>query len=233
MKQRKLFTLIELLIVIAILAILAGLLLPALNSARKTAKSAACKNNLKQLRLAFFQYEQESGRLPAGNDQANGYPANQQNWMGKLWAAKLIPVEQESSGGANFGNAKLLRCMDPQISYAMISSLSKLEGISGGDQYQNFADHYVNLARITQPSIRYLIVESNWGRPVVPSGDRHYYQVHGPGGSTELRSGGVWLPGGNCNVEFLDGHVGEIPYAIKTNTETGWQIYGRGLGWLK
>ena len=233
MKQRKLFTLIELLIVIAILAILAGLLLPALNSARKTAKSAACKNNLKQLGLAFFQYEQESGRLPAGNDQANGYPANQQNWMGKLWAAKLIPVEQESSAGANFGNAKLLRCMDPEISYAMISSLSSLEGVSGGDQYQNFADHYVNLARITRPSIRYLIVESNWGRPVVPSGDRHYYQVHGPGGSTELRSGGVWLPGGNCNVEFLDGHVGEIPYAIKTNTGTGWQIYGRGLGWLK
>ena len=73
MKQRKLFTLIELLIVIAILAILAGLLLPALNSARKTAKSAACKNNLRQLGLGFFQYEQESGRLPAGNEQANGY----------------------------------------------------------------------------------------------------------------------------------------------------------------
>ena len=236
MKQRKLFTLIELLIVIAILAILAGLLLPALNSARKTAKSAACKNNLKQLGLGFFQYEQESGRLPAGNDQANGYPANMQSWMGKLWAAKLIPVEKESSAGANFGNAKLLRCMDPEISYAMISSLSKLEGISGGDQYQNFADHYVNLPRITQPSIRYLIVESNWGRPVVPSGDRHYYQVHGPGGSTEFRSGGLWKPGGNCNVEFLDGHVGEISTSVhttNTTTDPRWQIYGRGLGWLK
>ena len=219
MKRAENFTLIELLIVIAIIAILAGLLLPALNSARQTARSAACKNNLKQLGLAMAQYDQLFRRLPAGLDEANDYPENQKNWMGKLWAAKLIPVEKESSAGANFGNAKLLRCMDPEISYAMISSLSKLEGISGGDQYQNFADHYVNLARITRPSIRYLIVESNWGRPVVPSGDRHYYQVHGPGGSTELRSGGVWLPGGNCNVEFLDGHVGEIPYAIKTNTE--------------
>ncbi len=234
MKQTKSFTLIELLVVIAIIAILASLLLPALQSTRRTAKSVACKNNLKQLGLSFAQYDQTFERLPAGEDKANSYPENQKNWMGKLWAEKLIPVEKASSAGANFGNAKLLRCMEPQISYGMITSLARLDGVtSGGDQYQNYSDHYLNTTRVSRPSIRYLLVESNWGRPVVPSPDRHYYQVHGPGGSTELRSGGVWLPGGNCNVEFLDGHVGEIPYAIKTNTETGWQIYGRGLGWLK
>ena len=170
MKQTKSFTLIELLVVIAIIAILASLLLPALQSTRRTAKSVACKNNLKQLGLSFVQYDQTFERLPAGEDKANSYPENQKNWMGKLWAEKLIPVEKASSAGANFGNAKLLRCMEPQISYGMITSLARLDGVtSGGDQYQNYSDHYLNTTRVSRPSIRYLLVESNWGRPVVPS----------------------------------------------------------------
>ena len=55
-KPIRSFTLLDLLVVIAIIAILAGMLVPALNKARERARASACVGNMNQIGLALSQY---------------------------------------------------------------------------------------------------------------------------------------------------------------------------------
>lgn len=61
------FTLIELMVVTAIIALLAALLLPALARSKATAQSAVCRNNLTQLQLAWLAYAQDHNDALAPN----------------------------------------------------------------------------------------------------------------------------------------------------------------------
>src|SRR6476659_7434788 len=56
-RNRRAFTLIELLVVIALIAVLIALLLPAVQPARDAARRAQCRNKMKALGLALYNYE--------------------------------------------------------------------------------------------------------------------------------------------------------------------------------
>jgi prepilin-type N-terminal cleavage/methylation domain-containing protein len=69
---RRGFTLVELLTVIAIIAILTVILLPAVGAARRTAQLHSCQNNVKQLTTATINYETTWNRYPGYNEQLKG-----------------------------------------------------------------------------------------------------------------------------------------------------------------
>ncbi len=88
-RRKSGFTLVELRVVIAIIGILVGLLLPAVQYARESARAASCWNNQKQLGVALHLFNDTHRRLPAGWNGSDP----EEGWG---WCSEILPQLEQN-----------------------------------------------------------------------------------------------------------------------------------------
>jgi prepilin-type N-terminal cleavage/methylation domain-containing protein len=86
------FTIVELLVVIAVIGVLIGLLLPALQSARESGRITTCRNNVSQLAKAIASHESAMGFYPTGG------------WSPVWLGMAERPADPSQPGGWTFGS---------------------------------------------------------------------------------------------------------------------------------
>ncbi len=174
------FTMVELLIVIAIISIMAGMLMPALSRVLVTARSAACTSNLRQIGLAHLKYTNENGGwvISAYADNVVGSWINYccRDLCGNsedLFQCPGIPDQAwfTPPGGQgdydlSIGATYLMNACDSGAGKwagssiaAKAASFGWTRGLVGFSKYAL----PVRYNHIRQPASRIMLVESSWG----------------------------------------------------------------------
>ena len=92
---RRAFTLVELLVAVAVIGVLVALLLPAVQSAREAARRSQCINNLRQIGIATMHFESVNRRLPKG-DWRQRTASTGVDSLG-TWISLTLPYLEESN----------------------------------------------------------------------------------------------------------------------------------------
>ncbi len=121
------FTLIEILVVISIIGLLCSLILPAVQSARESARRIQCSNNLKQIGLALYGYESTNNSFPL-------------NWADELRAPLGIPSNTYARPFSAL--VRMLPYLEQQSLYASVNFDVQLYPINTGS---NFFPYPANL----------------------------------------------------------------------------------------
>lgn len=210
---KKGFTIIELMVVIAIIAVLAALILPALSGARAKSKQVTCLNNLKQISLALQLYANDDGECyprAAGTVPWDTKDADDDTYG---WMQQLLPYAS---------NRKIYKCpSDGRADYSYFLS-TRAAYVAAGSRRAA-----VQRERIAFPEVFVLAGDTIWyNQNDCDKDDYTQNCVGGPANGTPYEE---WRAhNGGQNILFADGHCawyqGYVPseMTFRYDTMHGW-----------
>jgi len=199
-KIRTWFTLVELLVVVAIISILASLLMPAISGALAQARSLSCLNNLKQLTLAQEAYALDSNDKIIVGKTGSTYPL--ESWSEYLLYLGYVPGTPVTTSKFKFAKKGIGCC--PDWGWYGNSSYFQWEwhGTYGSNVFlSNWnATNYIAKGSIAKPSNTMFMADKyDFTNPGEVA--ESFYNYFGTGGRV-----GPWHKNGS-NLAFIDGHA--------------------------
>lgn len=227
------FTLIELLIVIAIIGILASLLFPVFSRVRESGRSANCVNNLRQLAMAFMAYEHDYRQMPwldsgvwvpyTKPDGTQGLTPKDRCWHEALRYLKYLP-NNVTSGVWRCLSVREQELKEPDVwgypsrwgGYGICYNIFRYEM-----NQQEVGYKALKTSRLPRPAETWLIGDVGQPAPGSEPGEGRYFRPGGgygrPSKIGEWSFAGAFPPSqpairhrGRCNWAAFDGHVSSM-----------------------
>ena len=243
----KNFTLIELLIVVAIIAILAGMLLPALNSAREKARAIFCTGSLKQFGLAFHNYTDScNGYYPWSPESTVGSGLQVWYWRHQMMRLGVLPYKTLNvSGIVTHREVNLCpsRSIDPTSTGNILRYPDFRADFNNSYLMNGVADSYYGFGlkesfagasgckttAVRQPSSFAILAEKgdfkDFGRTFLSctmfNQHKFWHSKFNPVTKTgDINVADLTAHGNNSNFLFADGHV-----AAKAHNAVQWKMF--------
>jgi prepilin-type N-terminal cleavage/methylation domain-containing protein/prepilin-type processing-associated H-X9-DG protein len=222
---RRGFTLVELLVVIAVIAILASLLLPALSKGKARAQTIDCIDHLRQLQLCWHMYAHDNDNVMTPNNfvymvsmgttNAPVVGEDQMSWCRTLAPEDPNPLNAQTSLLFDYNrNPAIYHCPADKSTVNGRPELLRNRSFNMSNCINmERADHYRRESDVRSPSTLFVFIDtdadaiSDTTFGVVPIGD--YFQNYWldiPADRHNTRS---------CNISFVDGHVETMKWKEK------------------